>query len=373
MSNIISAKAPGRINLIGEHTDYNNGYVLPAAINLCIETKLEANQTDHVHVEALDVKEVYSFNIKDNNADAAPSWAKYIFGVVKEMQKLGATIKGFNAQFGGNVPQGSGMSSSAALECSFAVALNDLFNSGLAPFDLIKAGQMAEHHYVGTKCGIMDQYASILGKKDQAIFLDCLHVKHQYVPLQFNDYSVLLLHTNIKHSLAESEYNERRAECEEGLHLLQKKIPTIKTFRDVHLNQLEMMGTTFSNTIYKRCKYVIEENERVLRAKAALQQNDLAQLGSLMQQSHQGLQHLYEVSCKQLDFLVDFTLNHPQILGSRMMGGGFGGCTISIIHSSVIDDFINNVSNAYYNLFDIELSPYIVSIEDGASVIPHES
>jgi len=367
--NKISARAPGRINIIGEHTDYNKGYVLPAAINLGVEVEIESNGTNKVHLQALDLKSVFTFDLQDERLNTDLHWTKYGFGVVKELQKLGALLPGFNAQFSGDVPRGSGMSSSAALECSLAFALNQLFNLQLNDWDLIKAGQLAEHNYVGTKCGIMDQFSSILGKKDQAIFLDCLHLNYEYVPLDLMEYELLLLNTNVAHSLADSEYNTRRTQCEEGVHLLKQKGKIEDTLRDVKPSEMNQLKTLLPSTIFKRCQYVIEENERVLKAKSTLQKNDLITLGKLMFQSHEGLKNLYEVSCEELDFLVDCAKKEPFILGSRMMGGGFGGSTISIIKSNLRANFVERILIAYKQQFGIELSPYSITIEDGAHII----
>jgi len=362
----ISVKASGRINLIGEHTDYNMGYVLPAAINLGIQMELETNSTNTVHLHALDVDETFEFDLNDEEIEAQTNWPKYIFGVVKELQKLGVELRGFNSKFSGDVPQGSGMSSSAALECSLAFALNQLFDLQLNDWSLIKAGQMAEHNYVGTKCGIMDQFASILGKKNQAIFLDCLDLNYEYVPLQLGEYEILLLNTNVAHSLADSEYNTRRAQCEEGLHVLKENGLVKDTLRDISSAELEKYKHLFNPVVFSRCAYVIEENKRVLEAKTALQKNDLVTLGKLMYQSHKGLRKQYDVSCDELDFLVDFAIDEPAILGSRMMGGGFGGSTISIILKDKKAAFVKKVSLAYQVRFGITLTPYSVTIEDGA-------
>ncbi len=367
--NKISVRAPGRINIIGEHTDYNHGYVLPAAINLGIQMEVETNEQNRVSLYAKDLNEQFEFELTDEQIQTNKHWATYGFGVVKELQKLGAKVKGFHATFFGDVPQGSGMSSSAALECSLAFALNKLFDLQLSEWDLIKAGQMAEHHYVGTKCGIMDQFASILGEKDQVIFLDCFNLNYNYVPLQLNDYEILLLNTNVAHSLADSEYNTRRAQCEEGVQLLKQHNLIEHTLREIPAKDLEKIKLILPSLIFNRCQHVIEENERVLSACTALQKHDLNSLGKLMYQSHKSLKNLYEVSCAELDFLVDFAKKEPAVLGSRMMGGGFGGSTISIVKSDETANFIEQVSLAYQQQFGIDLTPYSVTIEDGASII----
>ncbi len=366
----ITVKAPGRINLIGEHTDYNEGFVLPAAIDrgitLHLERKTGEESTCDLHARNLDRS--FSFDLR-NFGPQDGGWANYLLGVVHELQQLGAAIEPFSCSFSGDVPIGSGMSSSAALECSMALALNELFDLQFDKMTLIKAAQMAEHHFVGTKCGIMDQFASMMGQKDQVLLLDCRTLEYQYFPSDLGNYSLLLLNTNVSPSLASSEYNTRRAECEEGVRILQQHYPQIKALRDVAMKQLLQHKEEMPDKVYLRCRHIISENERVLQATKALQEGAIDQLGVLMFQSHYSLRDQYEVSCPELDFLVGQAEEKDYIAGARMMGGGFGGCTINLIESGRQDAFIEDLAAQYRSRFGLELTPYQVSIEHGAHVV----
>ncbi len=365
----VTAQAPGRINLIGEHTDYNDGFVLPAAIDRKMTVRARGNGTPSaVHLTDIRQQQSFSFDLRDFSP-LEKGWQNYVMGVVSELQKLGGAIGGFDAAFEGNVPVGSGMSSSAALECSFATALNELFALGFDKRQLIEASQMAEHHFVGIKCGIMDQFASVMGRKDHVILLDCRGLEFRYFPLELGAYQLLLLNTNVSHTLASSEYNTRRAECGEGVHILQQEYPNIRNLRDVTLEQVVANKEKMPGHIFRRCRHVVAENRRVLDATKALPAGDFKTLGELMYQSHFSLQNDYEVSCPELDFLVQQTLGKEYIPGSRMMGGGFGGCTINIIEKGRVAEFVEQVSKIYRNRFGIDLTPIEVAIGDGASVI----
>jgi galactokinase len=365
----INVQSPGRINIIGEHTDYNDGFVLPAAIDKKMIMRLAKNGTvNTVQVSALDIDESYTFNL-DDFSPLESGWQNYIMGVVHEVQQLGATFGGFDAEFEGNVPIGGGMSSSAALECSLAYALNELFDLGLTKAQMIKASQMAEHNFVGIKCGIMDQFASMMGKKNQVMMLDCRSLDYHYFPLDLGEYRLLLLNTNVSHSLASSEYNTRRSECEEGVEILKRRYPEIVKLRDVSMEQLLENKNLLSHSVYRRCHHVVSENQRVIEATEVMKNGDHKALGQLIYQSHFSLQNDYEVSCKELDFLVQQTMNKDYVLGSRMMGGGFGGCTINIIHMDHIETFVEEVSADYKETFGVDLTPYFVSIEDGTSEV----
>ena len=369
MAITIKVKSPGRINIIGEHTDYNDGFVLPAAIDKATIVQLKKNGTaSECSIIALNIGEICYFDLA-NLQPSTNGWENYMKGVVNELQKLGAKITGFDCEFGGNVPIGSGMSSSAALECSFAFALNELFELGFDRWQLIKVAQMAEHNFVGIKCGIMDQFASIMGKKNQVMLLDCRSLDYEYYPLELGDYQLLLLNTNVSHSLASSAYNNRRIECEKGVNIIQKKYPEVNKLRDVSIDKLCEFRNEIPATIFKRCYHVVSENKRVLKATQALKEQNYTLLGELVYQSHFSLQNDYEVSCPELDYLVQLTLNKDYILGSRMMGGGFGGCTISIIKKEMVGIFKVYAAKAYKERFGKELTPYTVSIEDGAMVI----
>lgn len=366
---IITAQAPGRINLIGEHTDYNDGFVLPAAIDRKMTVRAHRNSTSST-VRLTDSKQqqFFSFDLLDFSS-LQQGWPNYIMGVVRELQQLGGVIGGFDAEFESNVPIGSGMSSSAALECSFATALNELFGLGFDKWQLIKASQHAEHNFVGMKCGIMDQFASMMGKKDHAMLLDCRSLTFQYYPLELGDYQLLLLNTNVSHSLASSEYNTRRVECEHGAAILQKEYPGIRNLRDVSLEQVLAQKDKMPEHIFRRCHHVVSENQRVLDATKALTTGDFKTLGELMYRSHFSLQNDYEVSCPELNFLVRQTLNKDYITGSRMMGGGFGGCTINLIEKAGVAAFVEDVSKTYCDHFGIDLTPIEVAIGDGAKVV----
>ena len=365
----VIARAPGRINLIGEHTDYNGGFVMPAAIAQSVSIairKLEPGAKCRIY--SLDKEEEYSFEL-DTMAPSSIDWPNYFLGVVSELQKLGAQITPFEAAIGGNVPLGSGMSSSAALESATGLALNELFQLGFTKTQLIKAAQMAEHHFVGTRCGIMDMFASVMGRPNSVIQLDCRSLDYQYFPLDLGDYELLFLNTNVTHSLADSAYNERRAACEEGVVAIQQLYPNVQLLRDVDLSMLEQIRGKVSDTVLQRCRYVVEENQRVEQASKAMLAGDFEGLGKLIYASHDGLQNDYEVSCKELDFLVDSTRKQPNILGARMMGGGFGGCTLNIIKKGFADQFIADVAPSYEQHFGKAFTPIRTRIGDGAKVI----
>ena len=369
MKKSISVQSPGRINIIGEHTDYNDGYVLPAAIDKKTIMSLEINGSDQmVYATAKNFDDHFSFNLRNFNP-VEDGWPNYIMGVVHEIQKLGGTMTGFNLTFEGDVPIGGGMSSSASLECSLAFAINELFGLGLDKWQMIKASQMAEHNFVGIKCGIMDQFASMMGKKGQVMLLDCRSLEFEYFPFYLGDYCLVLLNTNVSHTLASSEYNTRRQECEAGIKIIQNQLDEIYSLRDVDLEWIKNNKSSFKDKLYNRCLHVISENHRVLETTKALKANQFERVGEFMFASHYSLQHNYEVSCPELDFLVDIGRLHKYVLGSRMMGGGFGGCTINIVHKNHLNQYIEECASAYNEKFAIDLTPYEVSIEDGTREI----
>ena len=361
--------SPGRINFIGEHTDYNMGFVLPTAIDKKIIFKLKKNNSKsrcNVYSENFDV----GFSIDLNNIKISNNeWENYILGVIYEIQQLTDKVEGFDTVFSSDIPVGSGISSSAALECGLAYGLNELFDLGLTKLDIVELSQRAEHNYVGTKCGIMDQYASVMSKKDHAILLDCRSIQHEYIPINIEPYKVLLLNTNVSHSLASSEYNTRREECEKGVSVIQQKYPEVNSLRDVDEKMLSEFKTVLSESIYNRCKFVVQEKTRVLDAVEALKENRLNDFGALMYATHVGLSKEYEVSCPELDFLVEFSVDFDDVIGSRMMGGGFGGCTINLIHENSISDYIDKVSKVYFEKFNIELDAFEANPDQGTSVI----
>ena len=362
--------APGRINIIGEHTDYNNGFVLPAAIDKKIYLAIKETNDSQVNLFALDMDESVSFDINAQQTDL-PHWAKYVFGVIKELEVLGAKVSGFNASFGGDIPAGAGLSSSAALESVFGFALNEIFQLNHSKRQLAEVGQMAEHNYAGVNCGIMDQFASVHGKAGKAIRLDCRSLDYEYFTIDTADYEFILTDTKVKHSLAESAYNTRRNECEEGVVLLQSQMAQVHSLRDVKSKDVETFEHILGEEIMLRCLYVTEEIERVREATKAIEANDMARLGELMYKSHAGLRNQYMVSCDELDLLVDITKNNPDVLGSRMMGGGFGGCTLSLVKSSGIENFKKIAVENYQKTFGKTPAFYPITISDGAQEILH--
>jgi galactokinase len=357
--------APGRINLIGEHTDYNEGFVLPGAIDKDVAVAIRLNGTQTIHAVSLDFQEEIEFSCSDDHV--RQHWAKYILGVVRELQATGAQVGGFDCVFGGDVPVGSGMSSSAALESAFAFALDDLLGLNLTRLDLALAGQRAEHNYAGVRCGIMDQFISLHGKKDHFIKLDCRSLEFEYIPFQLDGYSLVLLDTQVKHALASSEYNIRRSQCEAGVEAISKVHPDVTSLRDVTPAMLATCATTLDRVVLRRCAYVIAEHLRLLRACEALKQGDARTVGRMMNGSHDGLRYEYEVSCPELDFLVDLARKRSGVLGARMMGGGFGGCTINLVATEAVDEFIAKVKDEYGKVFAREAVGYVVSIRNGAS------
>ncbi|MBQ0733579.1 galactokinase [Aquimarina celericrescens] len=363
--------SPGRINLIGEHTDYNDGFVMPAAIDKGIYIAFAKNENNRIRLFSYDFDETVEVELKKLEA-VSTGWANYILGVVNEIQKIKPLSSGFDMVFGGDIPIGSGLSSSAALECGVGVALNNLFNVKLQKIQIARIGQAAEHNFVGVRCGIMDQFASIMGKKNHTIQLDCRSLEYEYFPSNFEEYQILLCNSKVKHSLAESSYNQRREECEKGVQILKEKYPLIESLRDVTLEMLDILRHRLSNTLYNRCSYIIEENQRVVEASKLLKQNKLKQLGALLFESHQGLSKKYEVSCEELDFLVDLVKNNSAVLGSRMMGGGFGGCTINLVERSAKENLVKELTREYDKKYNIALECYEVELENGTHLINHE-
>lgn len=356
--------SPGRINLIGEHTDYNDGFVFPAAVDKGIVAAIGKSDSNVSTAFAVDKKEALEFRLKQIKPLAQGSWQNYILGVVAEIQNRSKTIGNFNIAFGGDIPGGAGMSSSAALENSVVFGLNELFNLGLSKDDMILISQKAEHNYVGVKCGIMDQYASMFGIKNNALLLDCRTVKSKPFEIDFKDYELILINTNVKHSLSDSAYNDRRSVCESIAEML-----NVKALRDASTYDLETIKGQVTPENYQKALYVIQENERVVKASKAMQKGDLKTLGKLLYASHNGLQNQYKVSCEELDFLVEQAKSNPNILGARMMGGGFGGCTINLISKTETSSFKNFISEAYKEKFNRACSIYSVKLSDGTHLI----
>ena len=360
--------SPGRINLIGEHTDYNNGFVFPGAVNKGIMAEIKANGTDKVCAYSIDEKDYVEFGLNEEDAPRA-SWARYIFGVCREMIKRGVDVKGFNTAFAGDVPLGAGMSSSAALESTFAFALNDMFGDNkIDKFELAKVGQATEHNYIGVKCGIMDQFASVFGKAGSLIRLDCRNLEYQYFPFKPTGYKLVLVNTCVKHELAGSPYNERRLSCEHVAEVIKSKHPSIESLRDASFEMLEEVKAELKPEDYSRAKYVIGEVERVLDVCNALEAGDYETVGKKMYETHFGLSKDYDVSCEELDFLVDVAIDCG-VTGSRMMGGGFGGCTINLVKEELYDIFIEKANERYNEKYGKLPKVYDVVIGDGSRKI----
>jgi len=355
----------GRINLIGEHTDYNGGYVFPGAINFGIMTAIKPNGTDMVKLFALDMDEYVEFDL---NSDSLPEalWPRYIFGVCKEVAKRGGKVEGFNAVFAGDVPLGAGLSSSAALESTFAFALNDLFNNnGIDKYELAKIGQSTEHNYCGVKCGIMDQFASLFGKEGSLIRLNCKTGEYKYFPFHPKGYKLVLIDTCVKHQLAGSAYNKRRESCERAAAAIRKNHPEVEFLSDAKRLWLDEVRGEISQEDFLRAEYVIGEVQRVLDVCDALERDDYETVGEMMYQTHFGLSRLYEVSCEELDFLNKLA-RKCEVTGSRVMGGGFGGCTINLVKEELYEPFVQSAIEQFTLKFGHEPKIYDVVISDGA-------
>ncbi len=355
--------SPGRINLIGEHVDYNDGFVMPAAIDKGINYAIALNNSDELNFHSIDFDE--SLSLKISEIEKTEGWKNYILGVVNEFLSLHLPVTGFNCAFGGDIPIGAGMSSSAATEGGLAYGLNELFNFKLSRKDLALLCQRAEHNFPKVMCGIMDQYANMYGKKDHVILLDCMNVTHNYLPLDAPEYKIVLINSKVHHSLASSEYNVRRNQCEEGLKILQEEMK-INSFRDIN-NPEDILPykEKLDNKIYDRCKYVVEEIYRTKTAAKLLKEDNIIDFGKLMFATHEGLSKLYEVSCKELDFLVEQAKKDETVIGARQMGGGFGGCTINIVKENTLQNFLTNTLSAYKKEYDIDAEVYEVNIVDG--------
>ncbi len=363
--------SPGRINLIGEHTDYNGGFVFPGAVDCGIMAEMRPNDTeDTVMAYAIDLKDRVDFKLSDPNGPKT-SWARYIYGIAKEMQKLGVPVKGFNIAFAGDVPLGAGMSSSAAMESCFACGLNDLFGDNkVSKWDMVLAGQATEHNYCGVNCGIMDQFASVFGKAGCLMRLDCRSREFEYFPFDPQGYKLVLINSCVKHELAGSPYNDRRNSCENVVKHIAAKHPEAKfeTLRDCTWEQLEEVRAEVGEEDYKRAHFVLGEKDRVLAVCDALNAGDYETVGKKMYETHDGLSKEYEVSCEELDYLNDIA-RECGVTGSRIMGGGFGGCTINLVKDELYDDFIKTAKAKYTAKFNVEPKVIDVVIGDGSRKI----
>lgn len=368
----VKVESPGRINIIGEHTDYNMGFVLPTAIDKKILFSLKKNGSGtRCSIFSKDLNQGFTFEL----TAVKPSknqWENYLLGVVHEIQELGCNLNGFDCELESSLPIGSGISSSAALECGLASGLNELFNLGLTKMQIVALSQRAEHNYVGTKCGIMDQFSSVMSKEGTVTLLDCRSLEFEYIPFKLENTRIVLMNTNVSHNLASGEYNIRKEQCEKGVAIIKKTYPEVNSLRDVDLDMLEKCKSEMNPVVYSRCLYVVSEKNRVLEAVYALRQSNIKRLGELMYQTHEGLQHLYEVSCPELDFLVEEARKYPCVTGARMMGGGFGGCTINLVKEAGSEKFFVEVKEAYKQKFNKNLTIFTVTPSEGTKVLTTE-
>lgn len=365
-------RSPGRINLIGEHTDYNEGFVLPAAIDKAIYLAIAPAESDTGTWISVDFGETIEVS-RWHDGKLPQAWANYIQGIIHEFGSGGHKLPAFNLVVAADIPIGAGLSSSAALECVVAYALNHFLRTNLDRKSLAFLTKKAENEFIGLQCGIMDMFASLHGKKDHVLRLDCRTLEYDYFPLELNEYVLLLLDTGVKHSLASSEYNTRREECAAGVSQIRKNFPSVSNLRDVDLNMLEKSAELLDDIVYRRCKFVVEENQRVWLTCGALVKKDYDAVGELMFASHEGLQHHYQVSCGELDFLVDAVRNDPAVAGARMMGGGFGGCTINLVLKEEVPALVNRLASAYQDFSGNALRYYEVVTGDGTNAIKIQS
>ncbi len=363
----VIVRSPGRINLIGEHTDYNLGFVLPAAVDKAIYIAIGKRSDEEIHLYAGDLDESFSASLHDLKPTTR-QWPNYLLGVADQLKKNGYTLAGFNAVVIGDVPLGAGLSSSAAVECATLFAMNELWSLGLERLSMVKMAQKAEHEFAGVKCGIMDQFASMFGQKDKVIRLDCRSLEYAYIPFSMEGIRIVLFDTGVKHSLASSAYNKRREECETGVALIQQKFPAVKSLRDATIEMVEACLAGHDVTVYHRCKYMVEEIERLQKACVRLEQGDMAGFGEYMFATHDGLSRLYEVSCRELDVLASLAKECEGVLGARMMGGGFGGCTINIVQENKVEETVAFIAEQYAKIFEKRPQHYVVAIDNGTSL-----
>lgn len=357
--------SPGRINIIGEHVDYNDGFVMPAAIDKGIYFAIAPNHSSMINFIAIDQNDKVSIGLSD--IKKLDGWKNYVLSVVNEFILAKKKVSGFDCAFTGDIPIGAGMSSSAAVEGGLAFGLNEIFNCGFSKPELAQLCQRAEHNFPGVQCGIMDQFANMMGRKDQVIFLDCKDLSYKYLPLDLGGHKIVLLNTKVHHSLGDGEYNYRRKKCEEGLMILGQD-SEVHSFRDIAKSEdLARYEGRMGEMVYNFCRYVVEEIGRAKEAAKCLSQNNIEKLGELMFETHHGLSVYYTVSCNELDFLVDIAKKDTDVIGARMMGGGFGGCTINIVKEKGVDKFISNSIKAYHEKFKIDAEAYIVQTSDGVT------
>ncbi len=364
----VLVQSPGRINLIGEHTDYNDGFVLPAAIDKNILFAMAPNGIDKIRLVSADMDQTYETGIADHYQNAGQSWVNYILGVVEQVQKKGKPVRGFDCVFGGNIPIGAGLSSSAALEGGVLFGLNELFRLDFSLLEIALMAQAAENQFVGVQCGIMDQFASIHGKEGHALKLDCRTLDFSLYPVKTDIVDILLCDTKVHRELATSEYNVRRSQCEQGVKTLQKHESGIQKLRDVSHELLEFHKQEMAEIVYRRCRFVVNENQRVLNACDDLESGNIESFGQRMYESHYGLRDEYEVSCRELDLLVEITENLDSVLGARMMGGGFGGCTINLVKKGNMQEIKETIAGIYRTNLNSDVEFYEVNISEGTGL-----
>jgi galactokinase len=360
--------SPGRINLIGEHVDYNSGFVLPAAIDKYMYVAVSERSDSAICMYAVDVNQSFQASLLEPLQHSNLGWPNYILGVIDALQIGGYRVNGFNILITGNIPVGAGVSSSAALECATVFACKQLFKLDIGKEAMVTTAQLAENKFVGVNCGVMDQFASMFGKTDHVIKLDCADLSYTYFPFKLEGISIVLFDTFVKHSLASSEYNTRRAECETGLAAMHKQF-SIASFREATLPMLDAVATIITNKVYNRCKYVIEEIARIEAACTHLLAGEIAAFGARMYETHTGLSKLYEVSCPELDLIVENCSAEPAIIGARMMGGGFGGCVIALVQTNEVDAVYNRIDVVYEQTFGRSMGKYVMQIGDGTSLL----
>ena len=364
----IVVRSPGRVNLIGEHTDYNEGFVLPASVDKAMIFVVAPRKDDEIHFCAADLNDEFTASVGAIQK-SAKGWPNYLLGVIDELTKSGKRPRGCDVAFGADIPIGAGMSSSAAVECGFAFALNELFGLGLGKLELVKLGQRAENKFVGVQCGIMDQFVNIFGQDRKVLKIDCRSLDFEYFPFERPDLNIVLCETESKRSLASSEYNVRRQQCEAGVRILQRHKKEITSLRDVTQEFLAEHRAELEPVVYQRCEYVVNENERVLAACEALQRNDFRSFGEKMYQSHEGLSRGYQVSSPDLDFLVNVASSVDGVLGARMMGAGFGGCTINLVEQAKVEWFVETVQDRSFQRSGKSTNMYVTRIESGTGLL----
>ena len=369
---IYEIRACGRINIIGEHTDYNLGYVLPAAIDKYIYFVGAPNGLDHCRVYAADIDEYDTIPLAPPLQKSNRLWINYLTGILDQYQQQGAQLKGLDVVFGGNLPLGSGMSSSAALETGFATLAKTAYGIEIEKPEIARLAQRSSHQFVGVPCGIMDQFASLMGREKHLVLLDCRSLTYEYIPCDLGNYEIVLINSKVSHNLSDSAYEARVEECAKGVEVLQKIYPEVKSLRDASQEMVKTQEEALGPIVYRRCLYVTTENERLLQVCDALRNGRVEEVGPLLFETHAGLRDLYEVSCEEVDFLVDFAKEHPGVIGSRIMGGGFGGCSINLVDKSQSQAFIDSIQAAYLIAHGRSAEAYQVDIVDGTDLVKSE-